>query len=1288
MITFFPYRVRPYSCKAVLTAIFTIYSFFPGFSQPVHQHRILNWLPVHKIEIGPGDSVQVLNFKGATTQTQVFGFLPVFLEMFPLNSPNEQLINLSIENPVYLEISKGELSGMKDLDRISSSIIPERSIQMQRKNTFLTVSFVPIRKNTENGDFEKLLSFDIVYEVQEHSGSSLKKSTRVYAEHSVLSTGTWYKMAIPLSGIYVLQAKDLKSIDPAFSTVDPATIQIFGNNGGMLPESNATARIDDLRELSIQVVGSDPTKLNDNDYIIFYAKGPDTWQYNSTDHLFHHSKNIYSNSSYCFLTYGQASGKRVVAEPSVNDAENYTVNRFNDFTFYEPAEINLIKSGRAWYSKNVFQLTTTYDYPFTFADMDVTVPVSISATVASHCTSSSTSFFLYANGQQLASTSLAAVCADYDCTFAYEHSMIPTYSSTSTSIDIKLNYISPNSDGTGYLRALELNVMRKLVFSTGQMTFRSVAGAGTGLVSEFNLTTGTQPVTVWDVSDPGNVRSIGTTQSNDLVVFRLHTDTLREFTAFDGSSFYSVQSFTKIDNQDLHNDAGTPDLVIVTHPDFMSQANALASFHEQHDQMNVLVTTPDLIYNEFSSGAQDITAIRDFVKMIYDRSGSTAPKYLLMFGDASYDYKDRMQPNSNFVPTYESTESLNPVATFVTDDYFGIMGNNAGQGCVGLLDVGVGRLPVQTVDQADALVKKIVHYCSNSDTVMNDWRNVICFVGDEYTDGNFAAVADTVHIYDTAYNEDKIYLGAYNGVSTPGGLRYPEVNAAINQRMAKGALVMNYVGHGGTLGWSHARILEIPDINSWTNFNNMPVFLTATCEFSYFDDPSFTSAGELVLLNPTGGGIALLTTTRPTYEDGNQELVTGFYLNAFKKTNGNYPTLGDLIMDSKNFSGGGTGGDPNTLKFVLLGDPAMQMAYPKLHVVTTSVRTADNTSSGPDTLKALSTVTISGEIHDDNGNRVTSFNGTVIPTVYDKPSIITTVPLYGDSPLTFSLLKNVIYKGKLAVTAGQFSFSFIVPKDIAYNFGGGKISYYAKNESTDGNGYDVNIIVGGFNNEADQDNEGPAIRLFMNDTLFISGGITNQNPNLLAYLSDSSGINTVGNGIGHDLTATLDNNSQAPFILNDYYVADLNTFQRGVITYPFSELSNGMHSVSLKVWDVYNNSSEASIEFLVVSSAEMAIQHLLNYPNPFFDKTNFSFEYNQPNTELEIQIDIYSLSGQKVKTLRVPVYSDGFRVNSIEWDGSADNGVRIGSGTYVYNLKVILPDGSTAQKSSKLVMIR
>lgn len=1284
MVTFSPFRKRPLIPKIILAVIILTGSFLPVFSQAVSRHIVLKWNPARKMEIGTGDSVLLLSFQGSSFREDVYGFLPVFQEVFPVKSPDLNLVSLGIGNPVYQEINKVEITAMRDLDKITADIVPGHSFGVQRSKSFLDISFVPIRRNPATGNFERLISFDLSFETKPNN-TRITKSTHTYADHSELSAGSWYKMAIPVSGIYLVHASDLKKADPAFANVDPRTIQIFGNNGGMLPESNAVPRIDDLREISIQVIGSDPSRLNDNDYILFYAKGPDSWTFNKTDQLFHHQKNLYSNYSYCFITYGQATGKRVVSEPSVTTQPGTTVSRFNDFVFYEPAEVNLIKTGRGWYSKDVFELTTTRDYNFNFTDLDNTVPVSIQAVVAAHCTSAPTSFVLYANSQQVSSVNIPQAGSYYTDTFAYERLMTPSYTTNNpASIKLTLNFIKPYSDGTGYLRSLEMNFMHTLRLSNGQLAFRSVSGSGAGNITRFNLSAGTTPVAVWDVTDPGNVASIGTTQSNNLVVFTVPTDTIREFTAFDGTSFLSVQSFVKIGNQDLHS-TGNPDLVIVTNPAFMAQANSLGAFHQQHDNMSVVVTTPDAIYNEFSSGAQDISAIRDYVKMIYDRSGKTSPKYLLMFGDASYDYKDRVSNNTNFVPTFESSESLNPVASIVTDDFYGLMDPNEGQGSSGFLDIGVGRLPVQTSDQADAAVNKIIHYSSNSDSVKNDWRNIVCFVADDWDNNLHQQGADTVHIYDSAYNVDKIYLGAYDRISTPGGLRYPEVNEAITRRVEKGALIVNYVGHGGVLGWAHARVLEIPQIKSWQNFDNMPVFVTATCEFSYFDDPAFTSAGEEVFLNPHGGGIALLTTTRPTYSDGNQALLTGFYMNAFRKTNGEYPRLGDLIMDSKNFASYGPY-DINARKFVLLGDPALQMAYPRYHVVTTSIGT-DQKASG-DTINALSKVTISGEVRDDSGNRITTFNGTVFPTVYDKLSEITTIPLEGDSPFHFTLRKNIIYKGKLAVTNGQFAFSFIVPKDIAYSFGGGKISYYAKNETTDANGYDLDFIVGGYNNQAGQDNEGPVIRLFMNDTTFVSGGITDQNPHLLAYLSDSSGINTVGNGIGHDLTAVLDDNTQSLKILNDYYVADLNTFKKGIITYPFFGLSDGYHTVTLKVWDVYNNSSDASLEFLVVSTPQLAVEHLFNYPNPFFDRTTFSFEYNMPNTDLNVQIDIYSLNGQKVKTLRLPLYSNGYRANTIEWDGSADTGGKIGSGTYVYYVKVTTPDGATAYKTSKLVVIR
>jgi hypothetical protein len=521
-------------------------------------------------------------------------------------------------------------------------------------------------------------------------------------------------------------------------------------------------------------------------------------------------------------------------------------------------------------------------------------------------------------------------------------------------------------------------------------------------------------------------------------------------------------------------------------------------------------------------------------------------------------------------------------------------------------------------------------------------------------------------------------------ISTPGGNRYPEVNEVINKRVEKGSLIINYVGHGGELGWAHERILEIPDIQAWRNLANMPVFVTATCEFSRYDDPERVSAGEWVFLNKNGGGIALFTTSRLTYAGTNKELLVNFYSSIFKKTAGQYLKLGDLLVASKYMMGSGA----NVHAFVLLGDPALQMDYPDLNVVTTSINN-NPPSFVPDTLKALSQITITGEVRNADGQRAENFSGTVFPTVYDKAVENWTKANYGeDEKYPFMLRKSPVYKGKVEVTNGSFSFTFIVPKDIAYKFGTGKISYYARSPETDANGYDENLQVGGYNTAAIPDDHGPEIRLFMNDRNFISGGITNQTPFLLADIIDSSGINTVGNGIGHDIIVVIDDKTSDPVILNDYYVANLNTYKSGTIGYPLSAMADGLHHLTLKVWDVYNNSSEATIYFQVVSSADFAFNCLYNYPNPMRDNTTFSWETNQVNQAVEIEIRIFTLDGNIIKTLRENIFNQGFRAVTINWDGMTDNGRKISSGLYVYRMQMMLEDGTAKYQTSKLVVIR
>lgn len=501
-------------------------------------------------------------------------------------------------------------------------------------------------------------------------------------------------------------------------------------------------------------------------------------------------------------------------------------------------------------------------------------------------------------------------------------------------------------------------------------------------------------------------------------------------------------------------------------------------------------------------------------------------------------------------------------------------------------------------------------------------------------------------------------------------------------------MIMNYTGHGGEVGWGHERILDIAAINSWNNYDQLPIFVTATCEFSRYDDPDRTSAGELTFLNNQGGAIALFTTARATYGSSNFTLNSALFDCALDETliNGEYPRFGDIIRLSKNKSGAVS---DNDRKFILLGDPALTLVYPKYQVVTASV---NGSVSSTDTLKALKKVIVTGEIQDGSGNKLITYNGILYSMVYDKPTKIKTL---GSDPsshsTTFEIQNSLLYKGKSSINDGDFSFTFIVPKDIAYQFGNGKISYYASNPTMDGCGYDRSIVVGGYESGVPVDETGPAVDLYLNDESFVFGGITDENPTLLAFVKDSNGINTVGNGIGHDIVAVLDRNTEKSINLNDYYETDIDSYISGSVRYPLTNLDEGNHALSFKIWDVYNNSSDSYLEFVVAESAELALDHVLNYPNPFTTYTEFYFEHNQPNSMLEVLLQVFTVSGRLVYTYNDFVSTSGFRSGPIPpygWNAKDDFGDKLARGVYLYKLSVKSMDGSYADKLEKLVILK
>jgi hypothetical protein len=578
-------------------------------------------------------------------------------------------------------------------------------------------------------------------------------------------------------------------------------------------------------------------------------------------------------------------------------------------------------------------------------------------------------------------------------------------------------------------------------------------------------------------------------------------------------------------------------------------------------------------------------------------------------------------------------------------------------------------------------VDKVEQYYAKES--FGSWRNNIAFIADDgdANDGNIHMwQADSLsNIVANNYrniNINKIYLDNYLQESTPGGPRSKTANHAINNRIDKGALLINYTGHGGPLGWTAERILELDQINGWDNVIKLPLFMTATCKFSYFDNPEQTSAGEHLLLNPNGGAIALLSTTRLVYSGPNYNLNTKFINTLFEQVDGQFLRLGDVIKQTKVLSGISA----NNRNFTLLGDPALCLSYPQYEIETTSII---------DTLKALGEVTISGQVIGESGV-LTRFNGTVYPTVYDKEIIRTTLGQESCTPMPYRDQNNRLYKGAASVVDGNFSFSFVVPKDIAYNFGAGKISYYAVSddqEPIDAAGSDEGFVIGGTADDITYDYEEAELQVYMNTRNFSNGGITDENPVLLADIFDFSGINTVGNGIGHDITAVLDGNTANPYVLNDFYEANKDDYTRGVISFPFYNLAKGEHTLVLKVWDVFNNSAEASITFFVADKNEFTISDFSNYPNPFSSSTDIYFQHNKTNHNLNILLEIYSMTGALVKKHKESYNDNGYRIGPIKWDGFDENGSKLSAGMYIAKIGVSSSDGDFTSKSIRIILL-
>lgn len=1109
--------------------------------------------------------------------------------------------------------------------------------------------------------------------------SSLDTLSNRYAAHSVLASGKWFKVGVSATGIQRLTYSDLSELGMDVDHLDPRHIRVYHNGGGLLNELNNQPRFDDLTEIPIFVSGEADGKFDKKDYILFYARGPLTWRYQTTENAFVHLPNAYDDEAYAFLTADLGQGKRIETAQQPGQTAGVTVTEFLDYQVYEKDNYNLINAGRTYYS-DILDGNTSLSKTFTFHHAKTTRPCSVRVNLAGRNFQPAT-FELYVNEVLQKSFNISSTAPGSDHAFSYPASGFVSGIVNGDAIKVVLRHQGiAGTTSIGYVDYIAVNAWRSLHFMGGEMCFRNPEAIETSQVYQYKLTGASANLQVWNVTDSVNPMIINGQLSGSFFSFKVAGSPCNEFIAFDGSSYHTPTLIGAVKNQDLHGDHNY-DYLMVTYPDFLDQAERLKSIHSVYDpDLRIKIVTPQEIYNEFSCGAQDVTAIRDYCRMLYH--DSTPLRYLLLFGDASFDYKNR-NGVVNFVPTYELVQSTDILSNIVTDDYFCFMDETEGALGSSTPDIGAGRFPVSTVEQATQMVTKVENYLTKNEYSMGPWRNVITFLCDDAEDNQFFDHSESyANLIKNTGGEnlvvDKIYLDAYNQENTPSGQLAPDVNKALNNRMDKGGLVLNYVGHGGEVQLAGERLMQRSDVNTWRNGPKYPLMITGTCEFSRYDDHTRTSLGEYAFLNPYGGMIAMFTTSRVTYGTNNKRFITEVYSHLFEMMDGQRPRLGDVFRLSK--SRRETEATTDRI-YVFFGDPALRLPMPTWTVETTSL---------DDTLKALQPTTIAGVVKDADGLVASSFNGIIYVSVYDKESICKTLGDENTAQREFGLYNSVIFNGKTEVVNGHFSIDFIVPRDISYQFGNGMVSYYATDYVNDAAGKTEDFIIGGFYEDAVMDETPPEIQLFIDDDHFVSGGITGNNPVLLAYVEDESGINTTGTGIGHDIVATLTGSSKETYVLNDYFVSDLGSQGKGVVTYRMQNLQEGDYMLSLKVWDVFNNSNTETVYFKVRNSDMMALEDPYCAPNPFTDAqgTGFSFGHNQMGNNMDVQISIYDMMGRLVAVLKEQVLGNSTRINPIRWDGRSGTGKPLPAGVYGYCITVTNDKKETASVSSKLIIIR
>jgi len=1237
--------------------------------------HMLNWKGIEKWYAGTS-TVNVISFDSAQYPTE--NHLPYFNKRIQCDLSFSYQAKL--KNPVFVALSVEESALLSNNDLIQADPVVSTNILRERGAGFFNVSILPFVKR--GGNLMKLQSFDLQITKSALPQKISTLNNRTYTTTSVLAQGTFVKIKVTDSGIYKLTYDDLVKM----GVKDPANARVFGYGGAVLEQSFSLTKIDDLPEVAIYVNKASGSEFKSGDYILFYGQGINKWSFDKTKLLFTHKINPYSSYGYYFVSSDGGTGKKIEDENIVvpTAAIIHPIEQFTDYKVYEKELVNLCQSGKEFYGET-FSDVTSYTLPFNFPNPVLTNSTTVRVDVAASSTVES-NFSLNLNGVQPKVLTVNKSTSGDNYEMAIGTSALFGFTPVSDPFNFNISYIKSTTTSVGYLNYLEVNARRYLKMNSSAMQFQNIDYLGKSSYNQYLLSNANPNVQIWDITDIQNISKIITGTSNGKISFVDSGNDVKSYLAIDptaSNDFLIPEIVGVVPNQNLHAIAQA-DMVILTHPNFLSQAQTLAQAHRDKDKMTVEVVTTDQVYNEYSSGTPDATAYRWFMKMLYDRAlltnKSDLPKYLLLFGKGTYDNRKlRSDSGDNFILTYEADNSLVLTQSYVTDDYFSFLDDNEGSSVSSdLMDIGVGRFTVTTSQQATDVVNKTIGYMNNQGK--GYWKNQICFVADDGDHSLHSTQADSIAVSLTnkfpSFQINKIYLDAFLQVVNASGQSYPIAKTRLLNSIQSGLFLLNYTGHANSSTWSNESVLTLNDIKLLAN-THLPLFVAATCDFVQFDNQVF-SAGEEVVFNPIGGGISILASSRPVYASQNFSLDKLFCETLLRKQNGEHLRIGDVLAYTKN----SIGTEINKLAYVFVGDPAIKLNYPtKYQVITDKIN--ESTSLGNDTLRALSVATIQGYIADDKGNKIDNFNGNIHTVIYDKVQKITTLNNEGDGSMTYSERPNTLFSGDAKVVNGGYSFSFMLPKDIKYNYGGGRINYYANDDTNDyeAQGYFENFIIGGTNKNYVDETDGPKADLYLNSENFVTGDKVNETPVFIANVKDTDGINTVGSGIGHDIMLTIDQDPAQSYVLNDYFQANSNSYSSGAVTYKLPLMGNGKHTLTFRVWDLLNNSTTNSIDFEVVKGLTPEIFTVYNYPNPVKTQTNIIVKHDRPETILNTTVEIYDISGRKIWSFS----QSG--VDNISWNLVSNNGLRVKTGVYFYRVSIKTKNSDSTSKTNKMLIV-